>query len=109
MKFLGLGDNVIDYYSNLGVMYPGGYAVNTAAHAAILGEEAAYLGNLGDDEMSEVIRDCLLCTSVDTGREGCYYEEYRDMPRAEGNLTMQPRSVAVCIGARPEEMSNISE
>ena len=50
MKFLGLGDNVIDYYSNLGVMYPGGNAVNTAAHAAILGEEAAYL------EISETMR-----------------------------------------------------
>ena len=65
MKFLGLGDNVIDYYSNLGVMYPGGNAVNTAAHAAILGEEAAYLGNLGDDEMSEVIRDALTQFGVD--------------------------------------------
>lgn len=65
MKFLGLGDNVIDYYSNLGVMYPGGNAVNTAAHAAILGEEAAYLGNLGDDVMSEVIRDALAHFGVD--------------------------------------------
>lgn len=65
MKFLGLGDNVIDYYSNTGEMYPGGNAVNTAAHAAILGEEAAYLGNLGEDSMSQVIRDALIKFGVD--------------------------------------------
>lgn len=60
-------------------------------------------------KLPELPRGYIWLQAVDTGREGCYYEEYRDMPRAEGNLTMQPRSVAVCIGARPEEMSNISE
>ncbi len=59
MKFLGLGDNAVDYYVNKGLMYPGGNAVNTAAHAALLGHEAAYVGNLGDDEYADIIRDGL--------------------------------------------------
>ncbi|WP_312502703.1 PfkB family carbohydrate kinase [Lacrimispora sp.] len=79
MKFLGLGDNVIDYYINTGTMYPGGNAVNTAVHASKLGSEAAYLGNLGDDELSEVIRNALKehmvdfshCTTVKDGTTKC--------------------------------------
>lgn len=59
MKFLGVGDNVIDYYENTKEMYPGGNAVNVAVHASKLGAESAYLGNLGDDDMSNVIRRAL--------------------------------------------------
>ncbi len=65
MKFLGLGDNVIDYYINTGTTHPGGNAVNTAVHASRLGVEAAYLGNLADDELSEVIRNALKEHKVD--------------------------------------------
>ena len=46
MRLLGLGDNVIDYYTNTGAVYPGGNAFNAAVHASILGAEAAYMGNL---------------------------------------------------------------
>lgn len=83
MKFLGLGDNSIDYYVNKGVMYPGGNAVNTAAHAALLGHEAAYLGNFGDDEYAQLIRSgldfagvsYLLCPVVnDSHTKICHYE-----------------------------------
>lgn len=65
MKFLGLGDNVIDYYINTNAAYPGGNAVNTAVHASKLGADSAYLGNLADDEMSEVIRGALRSHHVD--------------------------------------------
>ena len=30
MKVLGLGDNVVDKYENLGIMYPGGNSLNFA-------------------------------------------------------------------------------
>ena len=43
MRLLGLGDNVIDYYTNTGAVYPGGNAFNAAVHASILGAEAAYM------------------------------------------------------------------
>ncbi len=65
MKFLGLGDNVIDCYINTGNLHPGGNAVNTAVHASRLGAEAAYLGVLADDELSDVIRNTLKDHQVD--------------------------------------------
>lgn len=64
MKLLGLGDNVVDYYINEGLMYPGGNAVNVAAHAALLGHEAAYLGNFGEDEYADIIRLSLTSAGV---------------------------------------------
>lgn len=33
MKVLGLGDNVVDKYENLGIMYPGGNSLNFAVFA----------------------------------------------------------------------------
>lgn len=46
MKIAAIGDNVIDRYLNKDVMYPGGNAVNVAAHASMLGAQAAYIGRL---------------------------------------------------------------
>ncbi len=65
MKLLGLGDNVIDHYLNTGEQFPGGNAVNVAAHASLLGHTASYLGNLADDSFSQVIRDALDFAGVD--------------------------------------------
>ncbi|MDD3174621.1 MAG: PfkB family carbohydrate kinase [Herbinix sp.] len=66
MKILGIGDNVIDYYTNMGVMYPGGNALNVAVHSSILGAEAAYMGNLGEDAMAQVIKNALSQFHVDS-------------------------------------------
>lgn len=55
MKMIALGDNVIDYYRNTGECFPGGNAVNVAVHAARLGAESEYMGNLGEDEYAGVI------------------------------------------------------
>lgn len=49
MRLVGVGDNVVDRYLNLKVMYPGGNAVNVVAHAALLGEKSAYLGRIAED------------------------------------------------------------
>ena len=43
IKVLGLGDNVVDKYMHIRTMYPGGNALNIAATAQIMGEQAAYL------------------------------------------------------------------
>lgn len=64
MKTLCLGDNVIDYYQNTGEMFPGGNAVNVAVHLAKLDVDSTYLGNIGDDQMSEVIRKALRKNNV---------------------------------------------
>ena len=66
MKLLSVGDNVIDYYVNTGEMYPGGNAVNVAVHASKIGVDAAYMGNLGTDSMSDVIRRALEKFQVET-------------------------------------------
>ena len=65
MKIAGIGDNVIDRYLNKGVMYPGGNAVNVAAHASMLGAQAAYVGEIGNDLGGRIIVDALTALNVD--------------------------------------------
>lgn len=65
MRIAGIGDNVIDRYLNKGVMYPGGNAVNVAAHARMLGAESAYVGELGDDLGGCIIVQALSELGVD--------------------------------------------
>ena len=43
---------------NMGIMFPGGNAVNVAAHAALLGAEAAYVGSIGADREGKNIEKC---------------------------------------------------
>lgn len=65
MKIAGIGDNVIDRYRNMGIMFPGGNAVNVSAHASRLGAEAAYVGSIGADREGCIIRDALEHLHVD--------------------------------------------
>ena len=51
MKVLGLGDNVVDKYENLGIMYPGGNSLNFAVFAKKLGHESSFMGVFGSDEL----------------------------------------------------------
>jgi fructoselysine 6-kinase len=63
---LALGDNVVDCYPDLGVMFPGGNAVNVAVHARRCGAPSAYLGVLGDDLAGELVRRSLQDEDVNT-------------------------------------------
>ena len=65
MKIAAIGDNVIDRYLNKDVMYPGGNAVNVAAHASMLGAQAAYIGEIGNDLGGRIITDALSSLNVD--------------------------------------------
>ena len=65
MKFLGMGDNVVDRYINKRIMFPGGNAVNFAVYAKRCGEEASYLGNIADDREGILIRESLESLGVD--------------------------------------------
>lgn len=50
VKVLGFGDNVVDKYEHLKIMYPGGNAVNFAVYAKKFGaERSAYMGIFGND------------------------------------------------------------
>ena len=65
MKLLGVGDNVVDRYRNLGLLYPGGNAVNVAVFAARLGASAAYMGQIGDDDAGDHLLRSLIAENVD--------------------------------------------
>lgn len=65
VKIAAIGDNVIDRYLNKDVMYPGGNAVNVAAHASMLGAQAAYIGEIGNDLGGRIITDALSSLNVD--------------------------------------------
>ncbi|MEU2081219.1 PfkB family carbohydrate kinase [Streptomyces albus] len=67
-RVLGIGDNVVDRYPDLGLMFPGGNAVNVAVHARRAGADAAYWGVTGDDTAGAVVRRALAAEGVDTGR-----------------------------------------
>jgi len=65
MKLLGIGDNVVDRYPGLGLLYPGGNAVNVAVFAARLGARAAYMGQIGSDEAGDHVLRSLVAEHVD--------------------------------------------
>ena len=66
-QVLTIGDNVVDLYPDLGVMFPGGNAVNVAVHARRCGADSSYLGVLGTDANGEVVRRSLRAEGVGTG------------------------------------------
>lgn len=54
ISVLGFGDNVVDKYEHLHIMYPGGNAVNFAVFAKKLGvDRSAYMGIFGSDAEAE--------------------------------------------------------
>ncbi|MEU7852424.1 PfkB family carbohydrate kinase [Nonomuraea sp. NPDC049141] len=65
IRLVAVGDNVVDCYPDLGVMYPGGNAVNVAVHARRTGAESGYLGAVGTDAAGRVVRDALVAEGVD--------------------------------------------
>lgn len=67
MRLLGAGDNVVDRYRELGMMFPGGNAVNVAVFAARLGAQSAYLGVVGDDLAGRAVLSGLRKEGVDVG------------------------------------------
>ncbi len=57
---LGFGDNVVDKYEHLQIMYPGGNAVNFAVFAKKCGAtRAAYMGIFGNDAEAEHVIESL--------------------------------------------------
>lgn len=78
IKVLGLGDQVVDQYVNLNVMYPGGNALNFAAFAKRLGFESAFMGVFGDDANAAHVERSIDALGIDRshcqvkhGENGC--------------------------------------
>lgn len=66
MKILGAGDNTADRYVDVGLLYPGGNALNVAVFAKRAGAEAGYMGVLGNDSAGLHIRSVLENEGIDT-------------------------------------------
>jgi fructoselysine 6-kinase len=68
VRICGVGDNVVDRYLELGLMFPGGNTLNVAVFAKRAGAEAAYLGITGNDVLGEIVRRALAAEGIDTAR-----------------------------------------
>lgn len=64
-RMCAVGDNVIDWYPQENIAYPGGSAANSAVFARRLGIRSAYVGVLGSDPQATFISDSLERESVD--------------------------------------------
>jgi sugar/nucleoside kinase (ribokinase family) len=62
---LAVGDNVVDCYPDLGVMFPGGNAVNVAVNAVRCNARAGYVGALGTDRAGRLLYRALGEEGVD--------------------------------------------
>ena len=65
MRVIGIGDNVVDRYTDRRIMFPGGNAVNFAVYAKQCGTDSAYLGLIADEPEGRLIRDSLEKLEVD--------------------------------------------
>ncbi len=65
LKVIGIGDNVCDKYRHLGMMFPGGQALNFSVFCRNNGQEAAYLGIFGDDAVAKHIIKTLQDMKID--------------------------------------------
>ena len=58
-SILAFGDNIVDCYTALNIMFPGGSCLNVAAFARRFGASAAYAGAVADDAAGRLIRMAL--------------------------------------------------
>lgn len=65
MKFVTVGDNCIDWYYLQKEAHVGGCSVNAAVYITQLGEDASYIGVVGNDENGILIREELKNRGVD--------------------------------------------
>lgn len=75
MRFLGIGDNVVDIYESRHMMYPGGNALNFAVFAKKLGFESAFLGAFGNDEIAAYVKETVTDLGVDISQCRTYSGE----------------------------------
>ncbi len=68
MRLACVGDNVVDIYPNLRLVFPGGNAVNVAVAARRAGLESAYLGALGTDRSGKILLEALIDEEVEISR-----------------------------------------
>ncbi|WP_248927916.1 PfkB family carbohydrate kinase [Paenibacillus hamazuiensis] len=94
MKLIGIGDNVVDYYQDQGLMYPGGNALNVAVGSRRSGAEAcAYLGIVGDDAAARHVIESMLAEGIDISRIRRAYG-----PNGEAVVTLNEHGDRIFVG-----------
>jgi fructoselysine 6-kinase len=68
MRIVGVGDNTVDKYLHLGLMFPGGNAVNVPVLAHRYGHYGSYVGCLGNDQLGDLILHALKTEGIDISR-----------------------------------------
>ncbi len=66
MQAIGIGDNTVDIYLDLGKMFPGGNAVNFPVFTQRYGHKGTYIGCLGNDNYGRLILEALKQEGIDT-------------------------------------------
>lgn len=87
MQLAGVGDNVVDRYRDLGLMFPGGQALNVAVHARRSGIESAYVGAVGDDRAGRHVLWAMGAEGVDPSHVRVVHgpNAYADVGLLDGN------------------------
>lgn len=83
VRVIGVGDNTVDQYLYLGMMFPGGNAVNVAVLAHRYGHPASYLGWFGNDVYGQLLLRALEDEGIDISH--C---RVTDGPNARGEVTV---------------------
>ena len=89
MRIAAIGDCLVDIYPDMGMMYPGGNALNVAVAARRAGAEAGFVGAVGDDDPGKVVLAALRGEQVG-------YERLRVVP----NGPTSHATVAIVAGER---------
>jgi len=87
MLLAGVGDNVVDRYRDLGLVFPGGQALNVAVHARRIGVGSAYVGVVGDDRAGRHVLASIRAEDVDASHVRVVPgpNAYADVGLTEGN------------------------
>lgn len=94
MKLIAIGDNVVDYYQDQRMMYPGGNALNVAVAAKRIGAEScAYLGITGDDAAASHVIECMRLEGIDASRIRRTYG-----PNGEAVVTLNEEGDRIFVG-----------
>ncbi len=95
-RICGVGDNVVDRYLELELMFPGGNALNVAVFAKRAGAEAAYLGITGNDVPGAIVRRALAAEGIETERV-----RISDSFNAFSQIGIDPEGNRFFIGSTP--------
>jgi fructoselysine 6-kinase len=113
IRVIGVGDNTVDKYLDLGMMFPGGNAVNVAVLAHRYGHPASYVGWLGDDERGRLILNALQGEGVDTSccRVVNGSTAYNDVSLVDGDRVFGAYDHGVCdqIALTEDDLRFISQ